>query len=108
MVWAVVEAYGFFRSQPTLRLSSFIFAQAGLNFERYTVMHQQLEKSLDNKARRYAKRVGLHAKKRRGSLGTSLNQGGFMLLEPNENRIVGGERFDLTADDVIVVCKGQR
>ena len=71
-------------------------------------MHQQLEKSLDNKARRYAKRVGLHAKKRRGSLGTSLNNGGFMLLEPNGNRVIAGERFDLTADDVIAFCEGQR
>jgi hypothetical protein len=71
-------------------------------------MQQQLEKSLDNKARRYANRLGLCAKKWRGSLGTSLNQGGFMLLEPIGNRVVAGERFDLTADDVIAFCEGQR
>jgi len=71
-------------------------------------MYQQLEKSLDNKARRYAKRIGLFAKKWRGSLGTSLNQGGFMLLEPNSHRVVAGVYFNLTADDVIAICEGQR
>ena len=80
MVWAVVEAVGFTDRNQRYDFHDLFFAQAGLIFERHTVMYQQLEKSLDNKARRHAKRVGLCAKKWRGSPGTSLNQGGFMLL----------------------------
>lgn len=105
---AVVEAVGLTDRNQRYDFHNLFFAQAGLIFERHTVMNHQLEKSLDNKARRYAKRVGLYAKKWRGSLGTSLNNGGFMLLEPNSNRVVAGEYFNLTAVDVMAICEGQR
>lgn len=60
-------------------------------------------KSLEAKARRAAKRVGLIAKKSRRSL-SSDNYGGFMLIEPYRNLIVAGVRFELSAQDVIDYC----
>ena len=58
----------------------------------------------DARARRAAKPIGLIAKKSRWHLGSIDNRGGFMLLEPNDNRVVLGERFDLTAEQVIDYC----
>jgi hypothetical protein len=35
------------------------------------------------------------------------NRGGFMLIEPNRNAIVAGEKFNLSADDVVRFCQAQ-
>jgi hypothetical protein len=61
--------------------------------------------SNEQKARRTAKSVGLVAKKSRSRIMSSLNHGGFMLLDPMTNRVVGGERFDLDPKDVTAFCK---
>ena len=60
-------------------------------------------KQKDNAARRSAKRVGLLAMKSRRAL-SSDNKDGYLLLNPRTNFIVCGERFDLSADDVIAFC----
>jgi hypothetical protein len=62
------------------------------------------ESAKDARARRAAKRVGLLARRSRWRLGTVDNRGGFMLIDAFENRIVEGEKFDLSAEDVIALC----
>jgi hypothetical protein len=62
------------------------------------------EKSLQQRARRAARRVGLMAKKSRWRLGTVDNYGGFMLLDPWRNLVRRGERFDMSAQEVIEYC----
>jgi hypothetical protein len=66
------------------------------------------EKSIEARARRAARHAGLMAKKWRGRLGTVDNYGGFMLIEPRSNRVVGGERFQLSPDDVIEICRERK
>lgn len=44
------------------------------------------------------------AKKSRWRVGTVDNYGGFRLVEPFDNRVVGGERFDLEPEEVIDHC----
>jgi hypothetical protein len=61
--------------------------------------------AFDAKARYAARRVGLHARKCRSRRGSIDNFGGFMLIEPNRNMIVAGERFNLKPEDVIAICK---
>ena len=59
-------------------------------------------RSLDSKARRAAARAGLMAQKSRLRCGPPNDLGGYRLVD--RNRIVAGERFDLTAGDVIEYC----
>jgi len=61
--------------------------------------------SNEQKVRRTAKSVGLVATKSRSRIMSSVNHGGFMLLDPMTNRVVGGERFDLGPAEVIAYCK---
>ena len=61
--------------------------------------------SNEQKARRAARLVGLVAKKSRSRITSSVNHGGFMLLDPHTNRVVAGERFDLDPEDVTAFCK---
>ncbi len=69
-------------------------------------MHTESSKlALDARARRAAKKVGLLARKSRWRVGTVDNRGGFMLLDPYTNAIVGGSRFDLSAEVVIDFCR---
>jgi hypothetical protein len=63
------------------------------------------EKSLEARARRAARRSGLVARKWRGRMGAVDNYGGFMLIEPRSNCVVDGERFQLSPDDVIEICR---
>jgi hypothetical protein len=63
------------------------------------------EAALDSRARRAAKRAGLIVRKWRGRLGTVDNRGGFALINPEYNFIIAGERFNLTAQDVIDICE---
>ena len=62
------------------------------------------ERVLEACARRAAKRAGLVARKGRGHLSLN-NHGGFMLVDPFRNRIVAGEKFDLSAGEIIEYCK---
>jgi hypothetical protein len=57
------------------------------------------------RARRAAKRVGLQARKGgRWRANTIDNRGGFMITD-QRNVIIAGERFDLTAKDVVEFCE---
>jgi hypothetical protein len=58
----------------------------------------------DSQARRAAHRIGLLARKSRWRRDTVDNHGGYMLLEPYQNRVVAGLRFNLTAADVVERC----
>lgn len=60
--------------------------------------------AMDSRARRAAKRVGLCAIKSRRLRGTVNNLGDYRLIDPMCNAVVAGERFDLTAEEVIEVC----
>ncbi len=42
--------------------------------------------------------------KARWHRGTPDNRGGFMLLDNRTGDVVAGERFDVTADEVIAYC----
>jgi len=64
-----------------------------------------MEKALDGRARRAAKRVGLRARKSRWRVGTVDNYGEYALTDLHTNYIVAGERFNLSADEVIALCK---
>jgi hypothetical protein len=68
-------------------------------------MLSKTEQALDSRARRAAARIGLKAKKSRWRLGSIDNYGDFQLFDPDRNWIVAGERFDLSAEDVIEHCK---
>ena len=62
-----------------------------------------LNRPLQARARRAAKRVGLLARKSRRQFSID-NLGDFQLIDPFYNAIVAGERFDLTAEEVIDFC----
>ena len=66
------------------------------------------EASLDAHARRAAKRVGLYAQKSRWRLNTVDNWGGFQIIDPYLNMIEAGEKFDLSAEEVIAYCAGEK
>jgi hypothetical protein len=61
----------------------------------------------ESAARRVAKKAGLVAKKSRWRKDSIDNQGGFMLIEPRGNYVVNGEKFDMSADEVVEFCKKQ-
>jgi hypothetical protein len=63
-----------------------------------------MDSTLEQRARRTAKRVGLMAKKSRWRTGTLDNFGHFMLIDPRANLIVAGQRFNMTAEEVIDRC----
>jgi hypothetical protein len=64
-------------------------------------------KALDARARRAARSAGLSARKSRWRLGSIDNFGGFILLDSYSGNVVAGERFDMTAEDVIAFCHQQ-
>jgi hypothetical protein len=66
-----------------------------------------MDEASESAARRAARKVGLVAKKSRWRRDSMDNHGGFMLIEPNRNAIVAGEKFDLSADDVVRFCQAQ-
>jgi hypothetical protein len=63
------------------------------------------ESAMDAFARGAANTVGLLAIKSQWRANTIDNHGGFMVIEPNRNFIVGGSRFELSAQDVIDFCE---
>src|SRR5207237_7532324 len=60
--------------------------------------------ALEARARRAARRVGLYATKTRWRVGSIDNIGNFQLINPRTNMILAGERFDVTAEQVITIC----
>jgi hypothetical protein len=58
----------------------------------------------DQRARRAAKRIGLAARKSRKRRSID-NHGGFRIIEPYNNIVEAGERFDLSPEDVIEFCR---
>ncbi len=63
------------------------------------------DSKLNAAARRAAKRVGLQARKSRARTISIGNHGEFMLVDPTSNSVVGGERFDMSAQEVIDWCE---
>lgn len=61
-------------------------------------------KALEARARRAAARAGLVARKSRWRLNSPDNLGQFMLVDPDMNFIVAGERYDMTAEEVLDYC----
>jgi hypothetical protein len=62
------------------------------------------DNALDRRARRAARRCGLLARRSRWRRGTFDNLGGFQVIDPNHNWIIAGEKFGMTAADVIAYC----
>jgi hypothetical protein len=60
--------------------------------------------AIDQRARRAAKRAGLIAVRSRWRRDSVDNRGGFQILDPYRNAIVGGARFDMSAEEVIAFC----
>ncbi len=71
----------------------------------YKTNNPSTEKNLHAAARRAAKRVGLQARKSRARTISLDNHGEFMLVDPMRNWVVAGERFDLSAQQVIDFCE---
>lgn len=68
---------------------------------------ERAAKALEQRARRKAKRVGLVAIKSRKGVGTVDNLSGFRILDAILGTIEAGERFDLTAEEVIAYCSAE-
>ena len=71
----------------------------------YEFNYPSTEKNLHAAARGAAKRVGLQARKSRARTISLDNHGEFMLVDPMRNWVVAGERFDLSAQEVIDFCE---
>ena len=71
----------------------------------YETSNPSTETNLQAAARRAAKRVGLQARKSRSRTISSDNRGEFMLVDPMRNCVIAGERFDLSAQEVIDFCE---
>jgi hypothetical protein len=63
------------------------------------------DKAIEQKARRAARRVNLEARKSRWRLDSIDNYGGFRIVDPYRNAVVAGERFDMSAEEVIQFCQ---
>jgi hypothetical protein len=61
--------------------------------------------TLEARARRLAKRVGLRAAKSRDRSQHLNNKGGFMLVDPLYNTVINGADYDMTAEQVIAWCE---
>lgn len=62
------------------------------------------QSTLEARARKVARSIGLVARKSRWRANTTDNYGKFMLIEPLSNQVIGGERFDLSAQAVMDYC----
>lgn len=60
---------------------------------------------LESRARRLAKKHGFIARKSRWRRDSIDNFGEFQLIDARGNFVVGGLRFDMSADEVIQYCK---
>ncbi|MEI7296584.1 hypothetical protein WCQ02_30960 [Paraburkholderia tropica] len=69
-------------------------------------MNEVEDMRIESKARRAAKRVGLNMTKSRRAESAD-NLGHFMLINSSANSIVAGEKYDMTAEQVIAYCAAQ-
>jgi hypothetical protein len=62
--------------------------------------------ALESRARRAAERVGLVARKSRRHRHPGSTDGfrGFQLVDPDFNWVIAGEKFNLSAEDIIEMC----
>jgi hypothetical protein len=58
------------------------------------------DKARENRLRRLAKKQNLYLRKSRVRHTNVDDWGGYMILDPYQNVVVAGERFNLTLDDV--------
>ena len=58
---------------------------------------EMTEASRERRLRKIAQKQGLLLRKSRGRLSMD-NQGGYMIVDPDTNVVVAGERFDLDLD----------
>jgi hypothetical protein len=65
---------------------------------------KRIERLHEQQARYVARRAGYVARKSRRGVGSPDNRGGFMLIDPNTNSVIDGDRFQLSAEDVIDYC----
>jgi hypothetical protein len=68
-------------------------------------MLEEEDQAAEARARRAARRVGYLARKSRWRRDSIDNHGGFCIINPDTNCILVGEKFDLTAADVIEWCE---
>ena len=68
------------------------------------IMIDEIDSSLEARARRHARRFNLKAIKSRRRLSVD-NRGRFMLIDPMRNTVAAGLRFDLSAEEVIELCR---
>lgn len=66
------------------------------------------DNAMDQRARKAAKRAGFVARKSRWRRDSVDNRGEYMLMDPQCNRVVGGEHFDMAASEVIEFCRTHR
>jgi len=66
---------------------------------------RKAEKRLDGKARRAARRQGWYVTKSRKAEDAN-NLGGYMLVDAETNGVVAGSRYELSAEEVIEMCRG--
>lgn len=68
---------------------------------------ERVVKALEQRARRKAKSVGLAAVMCRKGIGSVDNRGRFRIIDPFLGTLEAGERFDLTAEEVIAYCSAE-
>ena len=68
-----------------------------------TPSNPSTQSALESRARRAARARGWFARKSRTPVGIG-NHGSFRLVDASTNSIVHGEKFDLTAQDVLGLC----
>jgi hypothetical protein len=68
-------------------------------------MSNERPKYSEGQARRAAKKVGLIAKKSTWRKDSPDNMGEFQIIDPTQNLVVDGSRYDCTADDVVAFCE---
>jgi hypothetical protein len=66
------------------------------------------DQSLEQKARRVAKRAGFIAKKSRWRAHSVDNLGGFQVIDPYLNSVQEGVRFEMSAEEVIKYCQNHK
>jgi hypothetical protein len=61
--------------------------------------------SLESRACAAANAVGLIAKRSRFHMRADCSPDGFMIFDPKHQRTLAGEKYDLSAQDVIAYCE---
>ena len=67
-----------------------------------------ITQSLEARARRAARRVGLKASKSRWRANSIDNRGAFQIIDPMRNWVIAGEKYEVSPQDVIDYCQRHR